>query len=283
MAEWQILDDGEVALEGAIEAIDAHLVGGSLSVAVTDGPPRVLVSDVRGGPVAITQTGGTVTIRHLGGGAEYHTGSAPGWVSGVLETVIGGIFGGVSRHADVAVLVPAPVRASARTTSAEILLSGVVDASAETVSGALTATGVGGSLRLTSVSGAVAASAIDGRLWLKSVSGEMTVAGARLTELSAHTVSGDVVIDAELGEGTHTFRGVSGGLALRVDPSTPLDLDATTVSGALSCSLGEPEDLSRPGSRRLRVHAGDGRARLRCHTVSGDLTVLGRDATVSAS
>lgn len=284
VAEWHIQDGGEIELEEAVEAVDAHIVGGLLSVAVTDGPPRILLSNIRGGPVVINQTGGVITIRHQPAGVAPSGGGGLAGIVGIVDSVIGGLFGALGgRYAEVAVLLPAPARASTRTTSADVMLAGVVDASAETVSGSLTATGIRGSLRMTSVSGAIVAGGIDGRLWLKTVSGEMTIAGATLTELSAHTVSGDLVVDAELGEGTHTFRGVSGGMAIRLDPGTSLDLDASTVSGALACGLGEPEDTSRPGNRRLRVQTGDGRARLRCHTVSGDLTVVARGETMSAA
>lgn len=278
MSEWEISDPGQVALDGVVEAVDAHLIRGSLSVAVGDGPPRIVLGSVRGAPVLIRQIGGVVSI------SQPSVSTRPGFIDAVFEGVYG-LLGGrsMARYAEVVVLVPGPVRVAAKTTSADILLAGMVDSSAETVSGAITASAVQRSLRLSSVSGDIAAADVGGRLWLKTVSGDVTVAGARLTELSAHTVSGEVVVDADLEEGTHTFRGVSGGLALRLDADAGLDLDATTVSGTLSCALGKVTEASRPGSRRLRVDAGDGRARLRCHTVSGDLTVVSRAPSVDAA
>jgi hypothetical protein len=279
VAEWHIQDEGEIGLEGLVEVVDAHLVAGLLSIAVSDGPPRILLSGIRGGPVIVSHNGGSLMVRHVSGTAS--TRSPSDGLAGLLDNVIGGIFGAIGgRYAEVAIMLPAPARVSTRTTSAEMMISGMLDSSAETVSGSLTASGIRGSLRLTSVSGPIVAGRIDGRLWLKTVSGEMTIAGANLSELSAHTVSGDLVADADLHEGTHTFRGVSGGLALRLDPSASLDLDATSVSGALACGIGEPEDISRPGNRRLRVRTGDGRARVRAHSVSGDLTIVARDDSV---
>ncbi|MHB8464624.1 MAG: DUF4097 family beta strand repeat-containing protein, partial [Acidimicrobiales bacterium] len=248
MSEWEITDPGEIALEGPVESIDAHLVRGALSVAVTEGPPRIVVGDVRGAPLIVRQVGGMVTVTHPALSSR----------SGLLDTMfesLSGLLGGRStvRSAEVAILVPAPVRAAAKTTSAEVLFSGVIDSSVETVSGAITVSAAQRSLRLTSVSGDIAGAGVHGRLWLKTVSGEVTIVGATLTELSAHTVSGDVVIDADLEEGTHTFRGVSGGLALRVDPGAGIDLDASTVSGTLSCAVGERTEVTRPGGHRLHV------------------------------
>ena len=55
MSEWEITDPAEIALDLPVESIDAHLVKGSVSVAVTDGPARILVSEVRGAPLMIRQ------------------------------------------------------------------------------------------------------------------------------------------------------------------------------------------------------------------------------------
>src|SRR5258708_1570714 len=119
VAEWQILDGGEIELEDAVEAVDAHIVGGLLSVAVTDGPPRVVLSGIRGGPVIINQTGGVVTIRHPAVGVHTGIGAASGpggGLAGLVDSVIGGLFGAIGgRYAEVAVLLPAPARASTRT------------------------------------------------------------------------------------------------------------------------------------------------------------------------
>ena len=71
---------------------------------------------------------------------------------------------------------------------------------------------------------------------------------------------------------------VSGNLALRMDESAGLDIDAKSVSGAVQCGIGTPTDHSGPGQRRTRMVTGDGSARLRVQTVSGDVTVVARPA-----
>jgi DUF4097 and DUF4098 domain-containing protein YvlB len=128
------------------------------------------------------------------------------------------------------------------------------------------------------VSGDIEVAGIAGLAWLKTVSGDITIAGGRLDELAAHTVSGNAVIDADLGAGTHTFNSVSGDLALRVGPDSGLDLEGSSVSGSVRCGVGVPSEDVRPGKRRWHAVAGDGSARLRTHTVSGDVTILPRAA-----
>ncbi len=265
MSEWEITDPGEVVLEPGIEGVDVRLANGSLGIAVADGPPRLLVAAIEGPPLMVSQQGATLVIHHTEGP----------WMESLLNNIVGMVLGG-RRTAEVTLVVPQPVRVVARTTTADVLVSGVIDSIVETVSGAITASNIRQSLRLTTVSGNIAAADIGDRLALKTVSGEVTIAASSLTELTAHTVSGDMVVDADLGAGMHTFRGVSGGLALRVPAEADLDIEATTVSGAVASSVGEVTITRRPGSQRMRALAGEGRARLRCHTVSGDLTVVAR-------
>jgi hypothetical protein len=280
MSQWEIEDEGEIHPEGPIEWIDARLVGGALSVAVTDGPPRIVVGSVHGGPVVITDGANGVRIHHRSQTAHTDPWSHHDPVGGIVESILSGLRGAFSwfggRSADVSILVPSPVRVVAHTTSADVLVSGVTESKIETVSGALTACGVTGWLQLKTVSGDIAAAHVSGRLWVRTVSGEVTVARANLSELHAKSVSGDVLVDADLSAGSHSLRGVSADMLIRVDPNEGMDLDATTVSGALACAIGEPYEESRPGARRLRMQTGDGGARLICHTVSGDLTVVGR-------
>jgi hypothetical protein len=282
MSEWEIEDEAEIHPEGPIEWIDARLVGGALSIAVTDGPPRIVIGSVRGGPVVISEHDGVLRIQHRSGSGNdwWPDDGRQDTIGGIVDHVLGGIRGALgmfgSRAAEVSILVPGPVRTTVHTTSADILAAGVTESRIETISGSITASGVTGWLELKSVSGNIAAAHVSGRLWIRTVSGEVTIARASLSELHAKSVSGDVLVDADLSAGSHSLRGVSADMLLRVDPGDGIDLDATTVSGALACAFGDPVDEGRPGQRRLRVHTGDGGARLVCHTVSGDLTVVGR-------
>jgi len=271
-AEW-FLEDGQVELHDAVDEVLVRVPSGSVTVAVTDGPPRVLVEGAEGGPIVVAHTGGRLTVRQPGPEGTQ-----------AVDDLVGSMLGAAGwgrashRRAEVTVLLPAPARAAVRTVGAEVMFSGVGAASAETVSGDVTVSRVRGATRVLTLSGAVQAAGIDGQLDVSTVTGDVTIAGGRLSGFRVRTVSGDVAVDAELGAGDHGFRAVSGNLALRIFTPDGLDLDASSFSGSLVCSVGRLEDLSRPGLRRVRARDGNGGARFRSTSVSGDLTVMARPA-----
>lgn len=268
--EWTV-EEGEIVLEGRVDSVDVRIPAGSVTVAVSDGPARVLVSETRGGPVSVALTGGALTVRQPG----------PEGVD-ALEDIVGSFLGAVGlgrdrgRRAAVTVLVPAPVPAVARTVGAEVTFSGIDDAAADTVTGEVTVSRARRSLRVNTVSGAVWAADLEGAVSVKTVSAPATVARSRLDELRAQTVSGDIAVDATLRGGAHTFRSVSGDLSLRAEFPDGMALEATTVSGRVVCGVGQPQEAARPGGRRVTAAAGAGGARLATRTVSGDVTLVSR-------
>jgi putative adhesin len=268
--QWTV-DEGEIELDGAVTSVDVRVPGGSITVAVCDGPPRVVVADTRRGPVTVTIAGGELTVRQPGREGVDALGD-------MLESFLGalGMGGDRGRRASVTVLLPTPVPTMARSVTAEVMFSGLDDASADTVSGEVTVSRLRRSLRVNTVSGAVWTADIDGSVSLKTVSAPATVARGRLDELRIQTVSGDVAVDAALGSGSHGFQSVSGDLALRADFPAGFALDATTVSGRVVCGIGDPQEVVRPGARRVTAGLGAGGARLGTRTVSGDVTLLPR-------
>jgi hypothetical protein len=275
-AEWS-LEDGQVELPDAVDEVLVRVPSGSVTVAVVDGPPRVLVEGAEGGPVLLAHAGGRLTIRQAGPeGSEA--------VDDLVGSLLGaaGLRPGVRRRAEVTVLLPVPARAGVRTVGAEVMFSGVRAASAETVSGSVTVSRVPGSTRILTVSGAIQAAGVDGVMDVSTATGDVTIAGGRLGGFRVRTVSGDVAVDADLLAGDHGFRSMSGNLALRIATPDGLDLDASTFSGSLVCSVGQLDDLSRPGLRRVRARDGNGGARFRSTSVSGDLTVMARPAAGAA-
>jgi len=282
IADWTI-DDGEIELHSPVMSVDVRIPEGAITVAVAPGPPRVLVSHVEGGPVLVHQEGGALTIRQPGP-------VGPDAVEGLVGSLIGA-FGGRrrgDRRADVLVVVPTAIAVVARTVSATAMFSGMHDASIDTVSGDVTVSGSSGSLRVHTVSGEVEAASVDGRLSVNTVSGDVTIAGGRIDSFRGHTVSGDVVIDGALLAGDHAFRTVSGDLAMRLDVPDGFAIDATTTSGRLTCGLvtmtvDEPQRGFGVGMRRLRAQSRSGRARLKATSVSGDITIVGRDPVEEAS
>jgi len=268
LADWTI-EDGEVTLDAPVTGVDIRVPGGSVTVAVADGPPRVAVADAVGGAVTVRHVGGLLTVRQHGPeGVE-----AVDDIAGSLLAAFGLRPGG-GRRATVTVLVPTPVRVAVRTLGGEVMFSGLEEATVDTVAGDVTISRHRGSLRVASINGGVQAAGIVGRVSATTVSGDVTIAGGDLAELRLHTVSGDAIVDVELREGNHAFQSVSGNLALRMLAPAGFDLDATSVAGHLSCAVGTPVDVSRPGLRRLRAIEGAGGAHFRSHTVSGDVAVL---------
>lgn len=268
LADWTI-EDGEVTLEPPVTGVDIRLPAGSITVAVTDGPPRVGVADVVGGPVKIRLVGGVITVRQHGPeGAD-----AVDDIAGSLLAAFG-VRRGRGRRATVTVLVPSPVRVAVRTVGGEVMFSGLEEATVDTVAGDVTISRHRGSLRVATVSGGVQAAGVVGQASVTTVNGDVTIAGGDLRELRIHTVAGDATIDVELREGSHAFNSVSGNMAMRAVAPDGLDLDATTINGHLSCAVGNPVQDDRPGIRRLRATEGQGGARFRSHTVSGDVAVL---------
>jgi DUF4097 and DUF4098 domain-containing protein YvlB len=285
MAEWEIVDEGEIILDGPIDWVDAKIASGALSVAVTDGPARVVVGGVSGGPIVVSEDGSGLRIRHERPTHDEwphrhdydNAGRIVESVLGSIRDMIGMI--GVGRSAEVSVLLPVPAIVRARTASADLLVSGTRDATLTAASGSITASHIAGAINIKTASGDIACANVTGRLYANTASGEVAVTRAVLDELRANSVSGDILVDADLGAGEHSMRSVSSDLLLRVDPGDGIDIDASTVSGNLACAFGTPmQDQWPGGKRRLRVQTGNAATHLICHTVSGDLTVVGRAA-----
>jgi DUF4097 and DUF4098 domain-containing protein YvlB len=92
--------------------------------------------------------------------------------------------------------------------------------------------------------------------------------------VDAKSVSGEVLLDLDLDpSGTYDVSTVSGDVAVRTTSDPDLSVDAKTVSGEVVSDFGLDFD-ARPGRRELHDTIGNGGARLRVKTVSGDLRVL---------
>jgi DUF4097 and DUF4098 domain-containing protein YvlB len=102
----------------------------------------------------------------------------------------------------------------------------------------------------------------------------MSVVDGSCRWVDAKSVSGEVTLDLDLDpNGTYDVKTVSGGVSIRTTAEPNLSVDAKSVSGDVVSDFGldwEP----RPGSRKLYDTIGEGGARLRVKTVSGDLRVV---------
>lgn len=269
--EWSVQEPQVIDVTG-VRRLSLRLVAGQADVVTSTasasdgGAGRVEVHLVDGAPLHVElDADGTLTVTH-----ERLT-----W-GGLLQWVRGP---GRSR-VHVSVSVPHDTEVELGVVSAEATVSGVVGrTSVKSVSGAVTLDGCTGEVTAETVSGPLEARSLDGRLRFKSVSGELTVVDGSTTALSAHSVSGEMVLDLMQMSGDLDLKSVSGDMTLRLPADASLRLDAKTVSGHLTASgFDEVIHDGKPGSNRLTGIIGGGGSELVAKSVSGSLTVMRRDS-----
>jgi hypothetical protein len=142
----------------------------------------------------------------------------------------------------------------------------------QTVSGDLLLQEAGGSLRMEAVSGDITIRAdAPVALQTNAVSGDLSVMSPRLASLRAISVSGDVELEgAFAADGDHRIETVSGDVAIGLVGGATFDVRG--LSTDVSCRL--PNEMQGHGDQR-RVVVGDGAARIRFSSMSGDLSIAG--------
>lgn len=130
-----------------------------------------------------------------------------------------------------------------------------------------------GSLSAASVSGDVFVNGARGDVKANSVSGDVRLEHIRATSVTAHTVSGDVVVQADelTGRGDLSFKSVSGNVTLEVPRTFEADLSMSTVSGDVDSDFPLTLGNGRMNRHRVEARIGNGGRRLDVGTVSGDL------------
>lgn len=167
------------------------------------------------------------------------------------------------RSVDFEVSVPRDARVAINGVSSDIDARGLGgEQSYRTVSGDLAITGHGGRMSLTTVSGDVELVADEPlAVDLTTTSGDVEITAPMLTSLQVKTVSGDTGIRAGFEAGpVHSVESVSG------------DLQITSSTG-LTVELKRGLDMTGSGGRQLVF--GDGSARMRFRSLSGDAEVGG--------
>jgi len=124
-----------------------------------------------------------------------------------------------------------------------------------------------------SVSGDVFVNGARGDINANSVSGDVHLEHIRATTVNAHTVSGDVVVQADelIGRGDLSFKSVSGNVTLEVPRTFEADLSMSTVSGDINSDFPLTLGNGRMNRHRVDARIGNGGRRLDVGTVSGDL------------
>jgi DUF4097 and DUF4098 domain-containing protein YvlB len=197
----------------------------------------------------------------------------------LLDKVLGFLVTKSRYECSVVVSVPASTRVEAATVSADVLAAGLqARANVRTVSGDLTLADVGDRVDVQSVSGDLSARGVSADLSYKSVSGSLSLADGSCGSLTAKTVSGDLVLDvATPADGSYEITTVSGDVVMRTPAEPSLMVEVTSMSGELRSEFGDASwDTSHPGRRHIRQRIGNGDARLRVKTLSGDVRLVRR-------
>lgn len=177
---------------------------------------------------------------------------------------------------DFEVEVPRGARVEIQSVSADVSTTGLVgEQSYKLVSGDLELADGGGRIDTKSVSGDMRMRA-GSRLEINAVttSGDLSIDAEQFEVLRLRTVSGDAIIAGRFASGPeHRVETVSGDL--RVTPSGGLTIEASgPIVGLRSSIAGKV--TAEHGQRGLVV--GDGAARLRFRSMSGEVRVEGADA-----
>ena len=155
------------------------------------------------------------------------------------------------------------------------------DSEVRSVSGDITVHGNGkpGSLRVSSVSGGLDLTNGAGKLDVVTVSGDARVHMGESSEITARTTSGEVELHARLSKDARaSVESVSGDLTLDLGNAAGLALEIESFSGDITgCLAGGVERVSKYGPGvRLNSRTGDGSARVRAKTLSGDIEICDR-------
>jgi len=301
-----------MSMQSVKSALGAVLVAMLLvtpALARTDRAVNERIAADAGGEVVVSNVSGSVRVEGWAGHEVEVTGSLGADVER-LEVVRDGkrvivkvvLPKSSSRRsdADLRVRVPVASRLELTTVSADSSVRGVTGALRLTsVSGEIEARGVASDseiktvsgdirvaatstpikLRATSVSGAIVVDDLSGEVETLTVSGEMLLDLDTITYARARSTSGDSRISGQLARDARAeFESVSGDMTLKFGATAGFAVDAEAFSGELSNCFGvNAEAVSKyaPGER-LSLTRGEGSARVRIQTMSGDVRICDR-------
>jgi hypothetical protein len=172
---------------------------------------------------------------------------------------------------DLDVDVPRNVRIAARTISGDVTAVGLGASSRwMTASGDLRLGVEAGPVVVETVAGDVRIeSGTDLDVTARSVSGDVRIRAPRVTAVDAATTTGDIEIDAAMAEhGRHTLTSVSGDV--RLVTGSEVRVESSSVAGELRAAMSHRAEGSR-GKRVVIV--GSGRVLVSVKTMSGDVSV----------
>lgn len=149
---------------------------------------------------------------------------------------------------------------------------------ANSVSGSIEVAGHADNANLQTVSGDILAPSIGYHAELQTVSGRIHVNGGPWQRLTLSTVSGDVQVGGNLvAGGTLGIDSMSGDVQLQLPSTLSSTIHASTFSGDLRSDFGQPNKAEHGPGSELQTTVGDGKAKIRVETFSGDLRIRKQD------
>lgn len=165
----------------------------------------------------------------------------------------------------------------ARSVSGDLDLQQVNPArlNAQTVSGDVKANGGASDVnRFQSVSGDVEASGTSGRIELESVSGDVDIEGVDVSELSAESVSGDIVARIRPAERARLeVSSHSGSVDLYLPAESGVRVSAETFSGSIDSAFGGQVRSGRGPGESLSAETGAATVEIKANTFSGNVRI----------
>jgi hypothetical protein len=261
MSRWTIDEPATLDFDGVV-TLRTTLIAGNVSVLASDERPSVIIGDVEGPPLVISHEAGMLTITH--------------------ERLWEGVLSWLRTQrcqASITVTVPHDCPVSVNLVSADAVITGLTArTSIKCASGNITLDGVTGAVDANTVSGDIEAQGLDGTVTFTSVSGDLALAGGAVEQLTARSVSGRIAADVDLvGGGRVDVNTVSGEVALRVPESAGAQVSLNSAAGRIETSFPELGRQVRAVATSVNGKIGDGTGRLSVHSVSGAITLIGRD------
>lgn len=179
------------------------------------------------------------------------------------------------------IYVPKASRVKTQFVSTDLKASGLRGGlQSHSVSGNLLLKDVSGRVELNAVSGDITAELASENVQASTVSGDLTITSREaVRELSLNTVSGDIDVNAELGEGAQVKgASVSGDVSLRMNKNSDAVFSLRTAAGGgiRNGLSAHKADKGMIGDEELEFTLGSGKGSVDINTVSGELALLPR-------
>jgi predicted membrane protein len=172
---------------------------------------------------------------------------------------------------DYTIRIPSTCSLSISGVSNSATISGVNGpVSIKSVSGLVKLSDIHGNLKANTVSGTLSAKTLSGSLQANTVSGQIQIRQSNLESVITSTVSGDVILETNLGTGPYHFKAISGNVKIKLPESSGYAVQTKSISGRVKTSNQTNGNFSR-GVKKVN-EKGDG-VTIHHSSISGNLHI----------